>query len=128
MSQIRRFEDIEIWQKSIEIALDIYKLSEEGKLKSDFGFKDQIRRAAMSISNNIAEGFEYDNNRHFVKFLHYSKGSAGEVRSQLFVLWKINYIKEESYKNIHDRLIELSKKISGFIKYLKEFEKNNSNL
>jgi four helix bundle protein len=69
----------------VKIGVQIYKLTESGKLKNDFSAKDQLRRAAISISNNIAEGFEYNNNRSFLKFLLYSKGSAGELRSQLYV-------------------------------------------
>ena len=73
MAKIKQFEDLEIWQKAVRIAIEIYKISEEGKLKTDFGMKDQIRRATASVSDNIAEGFEYDNNKDFIKFLHYSK-------------------------------------------------------
>lgn len=125
MSKIKRFEDLDIWKLAIEIAVDIYKISEQGKLKLDYGLKDQILRATMSISNNIAEGFEYDNNKDFIKFLRYSKGSSGELRSQLFVLKKIEFINETFYNDMFDRLISLSKQISGLIKYLKEYEKKN---
>lgn len=85
--------------------------------------KDQIRRAAMSISDNIAEGFEYESNIQFVRFLKYSKGSAGELRNKLYVLQKADFMDEVFYVTMHKRLIDLSKSISGFIKYLKEFEK-----
>ena len=125
MRKIKQFEDLDIWKLAIEISIDIYKVSEEGKLKQDWGLKDQIRRAAMSISNNIAEGFEYDNNKDFIKFLRYSKGSAGEVRSQLFALRKIEFISEDFYNEMFDKLISISKQISGLIKYLKEYEKKN---
>lgn len=128
MSKIKRFEDLDIWKLAIGISVDIYKISEEGKLKQDWGLKDQIRRAAMSISNNIAEGFEYDNNKDFIKFLRYSKGSAGELRSQLFSLWKIGFITEDFYNRMFDRLISISKQISGLIKYLKEYEKKNKKM
>ncbi len=100
-------------------------MSEQGKLKQDYGLKDQIRGAAMSISDNIAEGFEYDNNKDFIRFLRYSKGSAGEVRSKLYVLRKIEFISETSYGEIYQRLLLISKQISGLIKYLKEYEKKN---
>lgn len=128
MSNIKRFEDLEIWQRAVVIAIDVYHVSEVGKLKNDFGMKDQIRRAVMSISDNIAEGFEYSNNKDFIKFLRYSKGSAGELRNKLYVLNKIEFISNEFYENPYTRLIELSKQIANFIKYLKDFEKNkNSN-
>ena len=126
MSKIKRFEDLDIWKASVEIAIDIYIVSEKGKLKSDYGMKDQIRRAAMSISNNIAEGFEYDNNKNFIKFLRYSKGSSGELRSQLYVLKQIDFISESFYDEMYQKLILISKQISGLIKYLKEYEKKKS--
>jgi len=125
MSKIKQFEDLDIWKLAVEIAINIYKISEDGKLKQDWGLKDQIRRAAMSISNNIAEGFEYDNNKDFIKFLRYSKGSCGELRSQLFILKKIEFINEIFYADMFDRLMSISKQISGLIKYLKEYEKKN---
>lgn len=125
MSKIKRFEDLDIWKLAIEISVDIYKVSEEGNLKQDWGLKDQIRRAATSISNNIAEGFEYDNNKDFIKFLRYSKDSAGELRSMLFALKKIEFINEEFYSNMYERLISISKQIAGLIKYLKEYEKKD---
>lgn len=126
MAKIKQFEDLEIWQKAAAIAIEIYVLSEQGKLKTDFGMKDQIRRAAASISDNISEGFEYDNNKDFVKFLRYAKGSAGELRNKLFILSKVGFITSEFYEDMYKRLIELSKNIAGFIKYLKEFERKNN--
>ena len=128
MNKIKQFEDLEIWQKATEIALEIYLISEKGKLKTDFGMKDQIRKAAMSISDNISEGFEHNNNKDFIRFLRYAKGSAGELRNKLFVLYKLEFIEEDFYNDKHNRLIELSKNIGGFIKYLKEYEKKKTNL
>ena len=124
MSKIKQFEDLEIWKEATNIAIEIYLISDKGKLKNDFGMKDQIRRAAMSISDNISEGFEYGNNKEFIRFLRYSKGSSGELRNKLYVLQKVDFIDEVFYDSMHKRLINLSKQISGFIKYLKEFEKN----
>lgn len=90
MGNIKRFEDLDIWKESTQIAIEIYLVTETGKLKNDFGMRDQLRRAAVSISNNIAEGFEYDNNKDFIKFLRYSKGSSGELRSMLLSSKKLN--------------------------------------
>ncbi len=90
--------------------------------------KDQIRRAAMSISDNIAEGFEYDNNKDFIKFLRYAKGSCGELRNKLYVLHKVEFINEDFYQEMRLRALDLSKNISGFIKYLRQFEKNKLNM
>jgi four helix bundle protein len=128
MGKIKQFEDLEIWKEATNIAIEIYLVSEKGKLKNDFGMKDQIRRAAMSISDNIAECFEYESNLQFVRFLKYSKGSAGELRNKLYVLKKADFIDELFYSTMHKRLIDLSKSISGFIKYLKEFEKKKETL
>ena len=122
MNKIKRFEDLDIWKKATTIAIDIYSISEIGKLKNDFGMKDQIRRCATSISNNIAEGFEYDNNKDFVRFLKYAKGSSGELRNQLYILNKLEFISKEFFENKLKELIELSKQIAGFIKYLKNYE------
>lgn len=80
----------------------------------------------MSISDNIAEGFEYDNNKDFIKFLRYSKGSAGELRSKSYVLHKIEFINETFYYEMYQRLVLISKQIAGLIKYLKEYEKKNN--
>lgn len=79
--KIEKFEDLEIWNKAIDLCVEIYALSEKGSLSKNFSAKDQLKRAALSISNNIAEGFEYDNNKELIRFLKYSKGSTGEVRS-----------------------------------------------
>ncbi|MFH0865573.1 MAG: four helix bundle protein [Bacteroidota bacterium] len=122
-NKINQFEDIDIWKKAVEVAVEIYKESDKGKLAHDFGSKDQIRKSATSISNNIAEGFEYNNNKEFVRFLKYSKGSAGELRSQLHILYKSDYIKKEFYFEMHDKLILLSQQIANFIKYLRKFER-----
>lgn len=108
---------MEIWKDAVGIAVDVYKITETGKISKDYGLKDQLRRAAMSISDNIAEGFEYDNNKDFIKFLRYSKGSAGELRNKMFVLNEMEYIPEEYYSTMKERLLLLSRKIGGFIKY-----------
>lgn len=75
-----------MWQRAVDFAAEIYRISDIGKLKQDFDAKSQLRRAAFSISNNIAEGFEYNSTSEFIRFLKYSKGSAGEVRNQLIIL------------------------------------------
>ena len=122
MPKIERFEDLEIWKEAVDIGVSIYNLTSVGKLERDYSSKDQLRRAAISISNNIAEGFEYNNNKNFVKFLGFAKGSAGELRSNLFVLKEARVLLTEDYERMHDKLLSLSKGIGGFMKYLKDFE------
>jgi len=124
MAKVERFEDLETWRKATKIAIDIYKISETGKLKNDFGIKDQIRRAALSISSNIAEGFEYNNNKEFVRFFKYAKGSAGELRSQLFILNQLNLIQKDFYERMLEELVCLSSQLSSFIKYLKNYQES----
>jgi four helix bundle protein len=123
-----QIENLDIWKEVTNIAIEIYLISEKGKLKNDFGMKDQIRRAAMSISDNISEGFEYESNIQFVRFLRYSKGSAGELRNKLYVLYKADFINEKFYHTMQNRLVALSKQISGFVKYLRAFEKNKETI
>lgn len=117
--KIEKFEDLEIWQNSMELILPIYEITYKEKISKDFGFKEQIRRAVISISNNIAEGFERQSNSEFIKFLFHAKGSAGEVRSMLYAAHKIGYITDIELKKYNNILVELSKHISNFIKYLK---------
>jgi four helix bundle protein len=127
MGKIKQFEDLEIWKEATAIAIEIYGITERGKLRTDFGMKDQIRTAAMSISDNISEGFEYDNNKDFIRFLRYSKGSAGELRNKLFVLERTRFIENSFYESMRERLVLLSKQIAGFMKYLREYESKKQN-
>lgn len=122
MAKYDRFEDLPVWQHAIVIGLKVYQLGEAEKLSRDFRAKDQLIGAAISISNNIAEGFEYNRNRQFIKYLEIAKGSAGELRSQLFLLLKAKKIEETSYQILYEDLIQLSSEIKGLIKHLKEFE------
>lgn len=126
MSKIERFEDLPIWREAVAIGVDIYGLTSKGKLEKDFSSKDQLRRAAISISNNIAEGFEYNNSGSFTRFLAYAKGSAGELRSNLYVLKEADVLSGEDYERLAIKLTSMSKSIKGFINYLRNFKKNNT--
>ncbi len=110
-----RFEEIIAWQKSKELSLLVYK---ELKNCRDYSFKDQIQRAAISIMNNIAEGYEKNSNKEFRNFLFISKGSSGEVRSMLYISRDLNYISDSIFKDLSSRAFEVSKIISGLIKSL----------
>lgn len=98
MGKVNRFEDLEVWQKGMQLAEDIYFVTREEKFTREFSIKDQIIRASISISNNISEGFEYDNRKDFIKFLRYSKGSTGEVRNMLIYLKRIGLISNEVHE------------------------------
>jgi four helix bundle protein len=121
--KIEKFENLEIWQKAIDLYVEVYHASENGKLAKDFSAKDQLKRAALSISNNIAEGYEYDNNPDFIKFLKYSKGSAGEVRSMFHAFHRTGQINDLEHERLVLAATEISKKINGFIKYLKDYQR-----
>jgi four helix bundle protein len=115
--KVERFEDLEIWKLSIKLATDIFKPSQKGQLDKDFGTKDQIRRASLSVSSNIAEGFDYNNNKQFIRFLNYSKGSLGELRSQIFLLKEFNYNNNE-FEDLTNQSVNLIKKVKSLINYL----------
>lgn len=117
--RIERFEDMEIWQNSVKLATDIFKITKNKSMQYDFGVVGQIRRSSFSISSNIAEGFEYNNNAQFIRFLRYAKGSVGELRSQIYILKEAELIGEGKYSDLYFKCIELSKQIAAFIKYLK---------
>ncbi len=87
--KFNRFEEIEVWQLSRKLVKDIYKITTEPAFSKDFGLKDQIRRCAVSIPSNIAEGYERKSNVEFIRFLYISKGSAGELRTQLYIAYDL---------------------------------------
>ena len=121
MATISSFEDLEIWKKAQELATIIYEFCEiNQKIARDFSFKDQIKRAALSISNNIAEGFEYSNNPDFHRFLRIAKGSCGEVRNCLLFSIKINYCTSEEILDSLELSKALSRQIGAMMKYLRQ--------
>ncbi len=121
--KILRFEELEIWKISIGLVKEIYDITSIGKFSKDFGLRDQIRRAAVSISSNIVEGFEKRSNNEFRRFLLISKGSAAEVRNQLFIALAIEYITQENFDKIDTILIGLGGKIGSFVNYLEKTKK-----
>lgn len=122
--KIQRFEDLNIWKLSIEIVKDVYDFTSKGQFAKDFGLRDQIRKAAVSISSNIVEGFEKNNNNEFIRFLRISKGSSGETRNQAYIAFIINYITQEEFEKINSKLEKLSEQIGKFISYLEQKRKN----
>ncbi len=113
--KVNNFEDLIVWQQAQKLTLDIYKLFKTNK---DYGFKDQIQRASVSIMNNIAEGFGYRTNKEFIRYLYISKGSCSEVRSMLYLAVQLEYISEEDQKEKRTLTIEISKMLTGLIKSL----------
>ena len=118
MATIKRFEDLEIWQEARRLTKEIYNISVETGLKSDFRLRDQIKASSGSIMDNIAEGFERNGNIEFRQFLSIAKGSAGETRSQLYRIFDFGYIDQDKFIHLKDSFENLSGKINNFIIYL----------
>ena len=118
--KVNSFEDLQVWKDSRILVKSIYQLTSDGKFSKDFGLREQIQRASVSIMNNIAEGFERNNNKEYIKFIGYSKGSAGEVRSMLYVATDLGYISQDSYNMHYQMAINIITQISNFIKYLRK--------
>lgn len=103
MAKIEKFEDIEAWKKACELAKEIYAISNEGPLARDFGLRDQIRRAAVSVMSNIAEGFERGGDVEFRRFLPIAKRSAGEVQAQLYVALDAGLIDQAQFDSLYKK-------------------------
>lgn len=120
---IKRFEDIDVWKLARKLVNKMYRFTENEKFKKDFGLKDQIRRATVSIMANIAEGFERQSSIEFIRYLFIAKASSGEARSHIYVALDLNYITKDEFEEIITDLENISKSLSGFIKYLKSTNK-----
>ena len=120
MSTFKSFEEINAWQKARELTRRVYRITDEGRFARDFGLRDQIRRACISTMSNIAEGYERGGTKEFVQFLSVAKGSVGEVRSQLYVALDQAYISQETFEHLSAEAIEISRMLSGLMKYLRK--------
>jgi four helix bundle protein len=120
MATYRSFEELDIWKKARMLADRIYSLTCEGSFAKDYSLKDQINRSSGSIMDNIAEGFERGGNKEFVMFLSYAKGSAGEVRSQLYRALDRHHITEQIFKELKEETIAIGKMIGSLMVYLQE--------
>ena len=108
-----RFEDLEVWQKSKVLCLEVYWLTGEGRFAQDYGLRNQIRRAAVSIMSNIAEGFERYSRLEFGQFLSIARGSASEVRSQLHIARDLRYIQEHEFQALYDLCLRISRMLAS---------------
>ena len=118
MNKIEQFEDIIAWQKARVLTKEIYASTRIGQFAKDYGLKDQIQRASVSTMSNIAEGFERGGDREFVQFLSNSKGSCGEVKSQLYVALDQSYISIAGFGELYAKADEVSRLVGGFMAYL----------
>ena len=118
MATIYKFEDMEIWQLARTLYQKISKLSEKLKKNHDFRFAEQMKSAAGSIMDNIAEGFERNSRLEFLNSLSYSKGESGELKSQLYRTLDDKYINQTEFDELYEHTDKVSKKIANFVKYL----------
>jgi len=116
------FKDLIVWQKAKDLAIKVYKASGEGDLNRDFGLRDQVRRSAVSIASNLAEGDERDTDKESVRFFYIAKGSLAEFRTQIEIAYEIGYLKKQFYESIETECITLGQMIGALIKKRKAIE------
>ena len=117
--KIERFEDIQAWQEARKLTNEVYRATHEITFRKDWGLREQIQNASISVMANIAEGFDRQSKKEFTKFLYYASGSASEVQSHLYVALDQHYISKERFLNMYDQAKTTKKLINGFISYLK---------
>ncbi len=115
----KSFEESEVWKASREMVKLVYKLTNGTQFRKDYGLSDQVRRSSVSVLSNIAEGFERGSNAELLHFLYVTKGSAGELRAQMYVALDQGYISEGDCEQVHKRCVNVSSQVAGLIKYLK---------
>jgi four helix bundle protein len=118
--KIERFEDIQAWREARFLTNLIYNICKQNLFSKDFGLRDQIRRASISIMANIAEGFDTQSDIEFIKFLNYSKRSASEVQSHLYTALDQEYISSDKFTEIYEKCRDIKRLIGGLIRYLKK--------
>ena len=120
MAKVKKFEGIESWKKARSLTKEVYEVTLAGPFAKDFGLRDQMRRAAISILSNVAEGFERGGDKEFLQFLSIAKGSSGELRAQLYVALDQRYISIERFEQLSAEATKISQLIAGFMRYLKQ--------
>lgn len=118
MSKVERFEDLRCWQDARSLVKEIYLIAENGKLARDFDTRSQLRRAALSVMNNIAEGFGKYSNKEFVRYLDTASNSASEVKSILYVLLDLNYLEGDKIIDLQNKVDEVRARTLALIRYL----------
>lgn len=125
MAKFDSFEEILAWQKAHEVTLRIYRLTSDGAFSKDFGLKDQIRRASVSVMANIAEGHGRRSNAEFANFLNLARGSTLEVQSHLYIAVGLEYITKEEFDSLYGSLTEISRMILSLARYLRDFQSSS---
>jgi four helix bundle protein len=123
MAKFSKFEEIQAWQKAKDITLQIYRITADSDFAKDFGLKDQIRRASVSIMANIAEGHGRKTNSEFANFLNIARGSTAEVQSHLHIALGLNYINQKDFDELYQTLTEISRMTLALAQYLRTNDK-----
>jgi four helix bundle protein len=123
---MKQFEEIEIWQLARDLSKDIFKYTTQNEFEKDYRFKSQIRAAIGSVMDNIAEGHEREGNKEYLQFLYIAKGSAGEVRSQIYRAFDYHYINKDEFQSTNEKLLTLSKKIASYIHSIRNSDKKGT--
>lgn len=119
MATWQRFEEMDIWQMGCKLVCAAYEMTRTGEFAKDFALRDQIRRAAISVPSNIAEGYERDSDKAFAQMLTIAKGSCGELRTQLHIAARLGYVDSKVMQGLIDDAERISKKLATLIKHLK---------
>jgi four helix bundle protein len=119
MPTIRTIEDIEVWREARKLAGDIYRLTSSGAFARDFGLRDQMQRAGVSIASNIAEGFARDSNVDFRRFLSIARGSVAELKTQMYIALDIGHLDQDTFDAVSSCIDHIGRMISSFMDYLK---------
>mgnify|MGYP000120424588 CR=1 FL=1 len=120
MGKVTRFEELQCWIAARELTVEIYKLSATGLLSKDYATKNQIRRASLSIMNNIAEGFTRFSKKEFIRFLEIGQSSGGEVKSMIYLMDDLNYFDKNTISRLHRKVDKARNMTLGMLKYLKK--------
>ena len=119
MTALRQFEEMEVWKQARKLHQEIHRVSGKASFSRDYALRDQIRRSAISVASNIAEGFESQSNPSFIRFLACSRGSTAEVRAQLYLALDAGLICQSEFEPLYALSVSISRQISGLIKYLR---------
>jgi len=125
MTTVKKFEELRAWQSARELVKMIYEITNTGAFQKDFGLRDQIRRASISVMSNIAEGFGAGSDAEFVRFLGYSRRSISETQSQLYAALDIKYLTQEHFDEIYKKANETECQVNAFIGYLVKSKRNS---
>ncbi|MCK4430463.1 MAG: four helix bundle protein [Candidatus Aminicenantes bacterium] len=120
MPKSKNYEDLKCWHRAKDLAVDTYRLSMNGNLNQDFGLRDQLRKSAISVMSNIAEGKERGDPSEFVRFLNVAKASAAELRTQFIIAREVGYLAEGDFLDFEDKIIRISAMLGALIKSIRQ--------